>query len=88
MAKTEPSADLLRIKLVDVIEQQGISVERSEVTPNASLEFDLGFDSLDCIELVMEIEERFGVQIDEETAETWKTVGDVEAWLRTQKVRL
>ncbi len=53
-----------------------LHVEASEVKPEASFIEDLGADSLDTVELVMALEEEFGVEIPDETAENIKTVQD------------
>ncbi|PIW68881.1 MAG: acyl carrier protein [Candidatus Omnitrophica bacterium CG12_big_fil_rev_8_21_14_0_65_42_8] len=57
-----------------IAEQLGIKAE--EVTPEASFIDDLGADSLDTVELVMALEEEFGVEIPDEDAEKITTVGD------------
>lgn len=51
----------------------------SDVTPEKNLVDDLGADSLDAVELVMSIEEEFGVELDDDTMEVTKTVGDLIA---------
>ncbi|GMT48800.1 MAG: acyl carrier protein [bacterium] len=53
-----------------------LHVEASEIKPEASFIEDLGADSLDTVELVMALEEEFGVEIPDETAENIKTVQD------------
>ena len=58
-----------------------LGVGPEQVTREARFVEDLGADSLDTIELFMAIEEEFGVQIDDETAEGWTTVGDVIDYL-------
>ena len=58
-----------------IAEQLGVKVE--EVTPQAKFIDDLGADSLDTVELVMALEEEFGVEIPDEEAEKLVTVGDV-----------
>jgi len=55
-----------------IVEQLG--VEPSEVTPTASFVDDLGADSLDRVELIMALEETFGVEIPDEEAEKISTV--------------
>jgi len=57
-----------------VVEQLGVS--ESEVTREASYVDDLGADSLDTVELVMALEEAFGMEIPDEDAEKIKTIGD------------
>lgn len=55
-----------------------LKVEAADVTPEKDIVRDLGADSLDQVELVMELEEQFGVEeIPEEEAAALKTVGDV-----------
>lgn len=57
-----------------VVEHLG--VEAAKVTESASFIEDLGADSLDTVELVMTFEEKFGVEIPDDAAETILTVGD------------
>jgi len=57
-----------------VMEQLGVS--ESEVSREASFVDDLGADSLDTVELVMALEEAFGIEIPDEDAEKIKTIGD------------
>tara|TARA_B100000683_G_scaffold277638_1_gene337602 strand:+ start:8616 stop:8903 length:288 start_codon:yes stop_codon:yes gene_type:complete len=68
-------ADLLEKVKGIIVEQLG--VDESEVTPEAHFIDDLGADSLDTVELVMALEEEFGVEISDEDAEKIQTVGDV-----------
>ncbi|MGB9699287.1 MAG: acyl carrier protein [Thermodesulfobacteriota bacterium] len=58
-----------------IVEQLGVSEE--EVTPEASFVDDLGADSLDLVELIMAMEEEFGLEISDEDAEKIQTVQDV-----------
>ena len=60
---------------VKVIVSQQLEVDPDEVTPEASFANDLGADSLDTVELVMALEEEFGIEIPDEVAETIDTVG-------------
>ena len=53
-----------------------LGVEESQVTPEASFTNDLGADSLDTVELIMELEKEFDLQIPDEEAEKIVTVGD------------
>ncbi len=57
-----------------IAEQLGVKLE--EVTDSASFIEDLGADSLDTVELVMALEEEFGIEIPDEDAEKMVTVGD------------
>ena len=63
-----------------IVEQLGVSAE--EAVPQASFIEDLGADSLDIVELVMAMEEEFGVEIPEDDSEKLQTFGDVVAYLR------
>ncbi|MDR2086961.1 MAG: acyl carrier protein [Dysgonamonadaceae bacterium] len=58
-----------------------LSVEKSEVTNDASFANDLGADSLDTVELVMEFEKEFGVTIPDDQAEKINTVGAAIAFI-------
>mgnify|MGYP002788272069 CR=1 FL=1 len=58
-----------------------LGVEESEVTPEASFQNDLGADSLDTVELIMEFEKEFEVSIPDEHAENISTVGHAIAYL-------
>jgi acyl carrier protein len=62
-----------------VVEQLGVS--ESEVTKQASFVDDLGADSLDTVELVMALEEAFGLEIPDEEAEKIKSVGDTVTYV-------
>jgi len=62
-------------KVKAIIAEQ-LGVKQEEVTPTASFIDDLGADSLDTVELVMALEEEFGVEIPDEDAEKMTTVGE------------
>ena len=64
-----------------IVEQLG--VEADEVTAEASFTEDLGADSLDIVELVMALEEEFGIDIPDEDADKLKTVGDAMNYLKS-----
>lgn len=64
-----------------VVEQLGVS--EAEVTEKSSFVDDLGADSLDTVELVMALEEAFGLEIPDEEAEKIKTVGDTVKYVMT-----
>ena len=74
----EPVAD--RVKKI-IVDQLG--VEEDLVTPEASFVDDLGADSLDTVELVMALEEEFGIDIPDEDADKIKTVGDAINYLKS-----
>lgn len=58
-----------------------LGVDESEVTSEASFTNDLGADSLDTVELIMEFEKEFNISIPDEQAETITTVGQAIAYL-------
>ena len=62
-----------------------LGVKESEVTPEATFTGDLGADSLDTVELVMEFEKAFGIQVADEDAEKFQTVGDVINYIEANK---
>jgi acyl carrier protein len=62
-----------------IIEQLGVAAE--EVVPEASFIDDLGADSLDIVELVMAIEEEFGLEIPDEDAERMQNIGDAISYV-------
>ncbi len=76
------AVDMDKIKAI-IVEQLG--VDESEVTPEAHFIDDLGADSLDTVELVMALEEEFGIEISDEDAEKIQTVGDVVKFIEKLK---
>tara|TARA_Y100001970_G_C13496246_1_gene491385 strand:+ start:281 stop:517 length:237 start_codon:yes stop_codon:yes gene_type:complete len=59
-----------------------LGIEESEITDSASFTNDLGADSLDTVELIMEFEKEFNVSIPDEDAEKIATVGDAVSYLK------
>ena len=70
-------------KVIDIIVDK-LGVERSEVTPEAVFVDDLGADSLDLVELIMAMEEEFGMEIADEDAEKLRTVQDVISFVSSR----
>ncbi|MBI5149702.1 MAG: acyl carrier protein [Candidatus Omnitrophica bacterium] len=66
-----------------VISEQ-LGVQSEEIGPKTSLIADLGVDSLDTLELVMALEERFRIEIPEEDVEGMKTAGDVVSYVESK----
>ncbi len=58
-----------------------LGVDESEVTPEASFTNDLGADSLDTVELIMEFEKEFDISIPDEQAENIQTVGQAVTYV-------
>lgn len=71
------------IEKVQAIIAEKLSVDAAEVTPEKSFTNDLGADSLDTVELIMEFEKEFGISIPDEEAEKIATVGDVIKYIET-----
>jgi acyl carrier protein len=63
-------------RVKDIIVEQ-LGVKPDQVVPAAKFIEDLGADSLDTVELVMALEEEFGIEVPDEQAEKLQTVGDV-----------
>ena len=66
-----------------VVEQLGVSAD--QVSPAAKFVDDLGADSLDTVELIMALEEEFGIEIDDEDAEKLQTVEEVIKYIENNK---
>ena len=71
-------------KVVDIIVDK-LGVDAAEVVPAASFTNDLGADSLDTVELIMEFEKAFDIQIPDEDAEKIATVGDAISYIEEHK---
>ena len=70
-------------KLKEIIVEQ-LSVDEDRIKAESSFIDDLGADSLDIVELVMTMEEKFDLEIPDEDAEGLKTVGDAVSYLKTK----
>ena len=62
--------------VLDILVEQ-LGVQKDQLTPEARLEEDLGADSLDKVEIIMSVAERFGISVPDELAERVSTVGDL-----------
>ena len=71
----------LEAKVKSIIAEQ-LGVEEAEVTDDASFVDDLGADSLDTVELVMALEEEFGIEIPDEDAEKISSVSDAINYIK------
>lgn len=71
-------------KLKEII-VEGLGVNANEVVESASFKDDLGADSLDLFEMVMALEEEFGVEIPSEDLEKIITVGDIMKYIEEHK---
>ena len=71
-----------RVKAI-IVDKLGVN--EAEVKPEAAFTTDLGADSLDTVELIMEFEKEFGITIPDEKAETIQTVGDAINYIEENK---
>ena len=71
-------------EIKDIIIDQ-LQVDESEVTMDTNLMKDLAADSLDAVEIIMAIEEEYGIEIPDEDAETFQTVGDLVRYVEENK---
>lgn len=67
-----------------VAEQLGVD-EIDSITPSTSLIKDLEADSLDAVEIIMAIEDEFGIEIPDEEAESFKNIGDIVEFVEANK---
>lgn len=67
-------------RVVDIVAEQ-LGVDKDKITPETSFVNDLGADSLDTVELVMELEEEFDINIPDDAAEKIQTVGQAVAFI-------
>lgn len=74
--------DLNRIKEV-VAEQMGVEVEK--LKPEVSLKDDLNADSLDLFQIIMSLEEEYGIEIPTEDTENIRTIRDIEDYISKRK---
>ena len=72
---TQPNREDTYRKIVDIVAEK-LSVDKATIAPHVTLE-DLGADSLDMVEIIMKLEEQFDIEINDEEAETLKTLDDV-----------
>jgi acyl carrier protein len=71
-------------RVIEIVAEQ-LGVDKEKVTPETSFVNDLGADSLDTVELVMELEEEFDINIPDDAAEKIQTVGQaIEFIQKTQ----
>jgi acyl carrier protein len=70
----------IKQKVTEIIVTK-LGVEESQITDEANFTKDLGADSLDTVELIMEFEKQFGVSIEDSDAEKIQSVGDVVRYL-------
>ena len=60
-----------------------LDVEESKVTPEATFKDDLGADSIDAVQIIMDLEDTFGITIEEDNAEAIQTVGNLVEYVQS-----
>jgi len=78
------NAEEIKSKVIDIVVEQ-LEVDVDKVTPTASFTDDLDADSLDVVELVLALEEEFGIDMPDEETEKIKTVQDVIGFIQKAK---
>lgn len=71
-------------RVIDIVSEQ-LGVDKEKITRETSFVTDLGADSLDTVELVMELEEEFDISIPDEAAEKIQKVGEAVAFIESEK---
>ena len=62
-----------------------LNVNPDKITMEANLSEDLGADSLDAVEVIMSLEDKYGITIDDETAKSFKTVADLVNYIDSHR---
>ncbi|GAA7146965.1 hypothetical protein HpBGD45_10380 [Helicobacter pylori] len=84
--KTFNTNDANLFETIQAVIAEQLNIDVSQVTPEAKFVKDLGVDSLDIVELIMALEERFGIEIPDEQAEKIVNVGDVMRYIEKQLI--
>jgi acyl carrier protein len=69
---------------VNTLVTDQLGVDRKSLTPEANLLDDLGADSLDVVELVMALEEEFGIEVPDDDVENIRTIGDIVQYIEAR----
>lgn len=72
-------------KVVDIVVEK-IGIDKDIVKPSSTFQ-DLGADSLDVVEIIMKLEEQFGIEIKDEDAEKMQTIDDVVVYIHEKRTR-
>ncbi|MGL2909184.1 acyl carrier protein [Helicobacter pylori] len=84
--KTFNTNDTNLFETIRAVIAEQLNIDASQVTPEAKFVKDLGVDSLDIVELIMALEERFGIEVSDEQAEKIVNVGDVMRYIEKQLI--
>lgn len=72
-------------RIVEIIAEQLEIEDKSTIKPETSIMNDLEADSLDAVEIVMAIEDEFGIEISDEDAEQFKNIGDIAKYVESRQ---
>lgn len=72
-------------KIVELVKEHLALDDVSNVTPETSLMHDLEVDSLDAVEIIMKIEDTFGIEIPDEDVNGFKNLGDIAEYIKKKK---
>lgn len=75
--------DAIQTRVNSIVVEQ-LAVEQADLAPDASLVDDLGADSLDVVELVMALEEAFGIEVPDDDVENIRTLGDIVQYVEAR----
>lgn len=84
--ETKRKKDMLFSKVKPILAQQ-LEVDENKIIPTSDIVEDLGADSLDSVEIIMALEDEFGIEIPDEDAEKMKIIDDILTYL-SEKVNL
>ncbi len=71
-------------KVIKILNEQ-LDIDPEEITMESDIGEDLGADSLDVVDLIMTIEDEFGIEVPDEDIETIKTVGELVSYIEANK---
>lgn len=80
MCILQEETNMIFDEVVDILVDQ-LDVEKDKITMESSIIENLGADSLDVVDLVMSLEEEFGIEIPDDQIENMKTVGDIVKYI-------
>lgn len=67
-------------KVITIVAEQ-LGKDASEITAETSMQDDLGADSLDAVEIIMALEDEFGIEIPDEEAQTFNNIGEIAQYI-------